>query len=116
MSASIEWTHEAIEKLIDLYRKKSELWDPKENTYHIKTKKHDAWTNISLDMGIDVDAVKSKITSLLSSYRREKGKTKKSTGTGKGRGGYLHLKLVCIQVFLSEKDTPKDTLNTEEVS
>lgn len=85
MSASIEWTHDAIEKLIDLYRQKPELWDPKENTYHIKTKKHDAWTNISLDMGIDVDAVKSKITSLLSSYRREKGKMKKSTGTGKGR-------------------------------
>ncbi|KAG5861814.1 hypothetical protein JTB14_029363 [Gonioctena quinquepunctata] len=43
----------------------------------------DAWTNNPSDMGIDVGAVKSRITSLLSSYRREEGKIKKSTGTGK---------------------------------
>ncbi|KAG5869813.1 hypothetical protein JTB14_037548 [Gonioctena quinquepunctata] len=64
-------------------------------------------------MGIDVDAVKSEITSLLSSYRREKGKIKKSTGTGKGREDIYISNWFAFKFFdfLSEKDT----LNTEEI-
>jgi hypothetical protein len=60
------------------------LWDPKDKNYHIKNIKNDAWREIAGDIGCDVAVVKSKITSLLSSFRREKAKMKKSMGTGKG--------------------------------
>jgi hypothetical protein len=36
---NVEWNHQQIEKLIDLYRQKTELWDPKDNNYHIKKHK-----------------------------------------------------------------------------
>lgn len=83
--SSYAWTHENIEQLVDLYREKPELWNPKDNNYHLKNKKHDAWIQIATVMKQDVASIKSKISSLLSSYRREKSKIKKSMGTGKGR-------------------------------
>lgn len=85
MSTSIEWSHEVIEKLVNMYRQRPELWNPKNNNYHIKNKKHDAWAEIASELCCDVVAVKAKMTSLLSSYRREKSKTKNSMGTGKGK-------------------------------
>ncbi len=40
---SFEWSHEQLEKLINEQRKNPELWDSKDNNYHMKNKKHDAW-------------------------------------------------------------------------
>ncbi|KAF5281040.1 hypothetical protein FQR65_LT14890 [Abscondita terminalis] len=57
MNSFIEWTHEVVERLIDLYRQRPELWDSKNNNYHIKNKKHAAWTNIAVEIGCDVDLI-----------------------------------------------------------
>lgn len=79
-----EWNHQQIEQVIDEYQKKTELLDPKNNNYHIRNKKHDAWQTIAQNIGCEIIEVKSKMTSLLSSFWREKVKIKKSMGTGKG--------------------------------
>lgn len=82
---SIQWNRESILQLIELYRENPELWNPNDNNYHMKTYKLDAWKKIATKVNCEVDDVKQKITSLLSSFRREKLKIKRSTGTGKGR-------------------------------
>ncbi len=83
---SSDWSHEQIEKLINEYRKNPQLWDPKDNNYHMKNKKNDAWMSIAKNIGCEVTEATKKITFLLSSYRREKT-MKKSMGTGKGNYG-----------------------------
>ncbi|KAL1488633.1 hypothetical protein ABEB36_014433 [Hypothenemus hampei] len=114
---SVEWSHQVIEKLIDLYKGKSELWDPKNNNYHIKTRKNDAWKFVADEVRCGVSEVKAKITSLLSSFRREKLKVLKSIGTGKGRTDIYESRWFAFKYFdfLKDKDTPKNTLNTENI-
>ncbi|XP_072384669.1 uncharacterized protein [Diabrotica undecimpunctata] len=112
---SFEWNHEEVEKLIEAYRGKPELGNPKSNNYHIKSKKYDAWVFIADNIGCSVSEAKIKMTSLLSSYRREKVKMKKSMGTGKGRDdifvstwfAYKHFQ------FLTEKNAPVNRIDTE---
>ncbi|KAG8312701.1 hypothetical protein J6590_018341 [Homalodisca vitripennis] len=36
---AFEWSRECIETLVNAYRVRTELWDPKDNKYHIKNKK-----------------------------------------------------------------------------
>ena len=71
-------------KLVELYESKPELWNPNLESYHVKNDKFDAWCYIADTLGIDADVAKTKITSLLSSYRREKAKEKNSKRTGSG--------------------------------
>jgi hypothetical protein len=50
---NFEWNHEQIEKLIDLYEQKTELWNPKYNNYHMKkNEKNYAWLQIAGDIVI----------------------------------------------------------------
>ncbi|XP_014275217.1 uncharacterized protein [Halyomorpha halys] len=75
---TIDWNYENLTKLIELYGKQPALWDPTNSDYQAKDKKNDAWKFLANEMGCEINEVKSKMTSLLSSYRREKMKTKKS--------------------------------------
>lgn len=51
---------------------------------YIKNVKQNAWNDVSLKLGIAVDAIEKKITSLTRSYRREKSRHKNSLTTGSG--------------------------------
>lgn len=79
-----DWDHDKILKLVGMYETKPELWDPTNTNYHMRNKKHDAWTEIARELECDIDVVKGKMNSLLSSFRREKVKMKKSLKTGTG--------------------------------
>lgn len=68
-----------------MYELHSVLWDAQHVQHFNKNVKHDAWSNISVQMSEDIDTVKKKMTSLLGSFRREKSKTKNSQSTGKGK-------------------------------
>lgn len=81
----MEWGQEKCLELIDLYEQYPILWNPKHGFYYNKIKKHDAWVKISDEMQLPKDEVKKKMESILASFRREKGKGKKSIGTGKGK-------------------------------
>lgn len=83
-ASAMEWDREKTLGLIELYQKKEELWNSKINKFHLKNAKGDAWQSIAVNLSCDMNTVKNKMTSLLSSFRREKAKMKKSVGTGKG--------------------------------
>ncbi|XP_022188778.2 transcription factor Adf-1 isoform X2 [Nilaparvata lugens] len=68
--------------LIDEYRKRPVLWDPKHKHYYLRNKKMEAWEEISSTLGIEIQAAKHKMCSLLGSFRREKTKVKRIIGAG----------------------------------
>ncbi|XP_069696033.1 uncharacterized protein [Periplaneta americana] len=80
----MEWTQEKTLLLIERYRSKPILWDPRHPQHYNKVNKHEAWQDLAAEMEITEEECKRKITSLLASLRREKGKMTKSSGTGKG--------------------------------
>lgn len=81
----MEWTQEKTLLFIEKYRDQGILWDPQDPQHFNKLKKHDAWQQLAGEMEISAEECKRKITSLLASLRREKGKMIKSRGTGKGK-------------------------------
>jgi hypothetical protein len=78
------WDHEKILQLINLYEGKPELWDCRNKNYHLRNTKHDAWLQIATEMNSDAEVIKTKMASLLSSFRRERAKIKTTTRTGQG--------------------------------
>lgn len=72
-----EWNRESSIQLIELYEERPVLWNPNNNNYHMKTLKYDAWKEIADKVKRNLKDVKQKMTSLLSSFRREKLKIKK---------------------------------------
>jgi hypothetical protein len=79
------WSEESALQLIDMYKTHRVLWDPRDINYFKKDLKEDAWKEIATSAGQTEDVCKSKIISLLASYRRERSKEKKSKVTGKGK-------------------------------
>ncbi len=81
----MSWPREKCLGLIDEYEKHEVLWNPQHGDYYNKLKKHDAWVEVSSVLDISPQEGKKKMDSLLSSFRREKAKGKKSVGTGTGK-------------------------------
>ena len=67
-----EWNHEQSIALINAYERKPQLWDCNNKDYHLRNKKYDAWIELAEEMNSDSEVVKNKMTSLLSSFRRER--------------------------------------------
>lgn len=80
----MEWTQENTLHFIELYRRKEVLWNPGHPRYYNKISKNDAWNELGAEMNTTGDECKKKMMSLLSSLRREKGKMKRTRGTGTG--------------------------------
>ncbi|GFU45696.1 MADF domain-containing protein [Nephila pilipes] len=81
----MEWSEENVLKLIQIYKTKSLLWDPKHEEHFKKNLKEDAWREISTEMNTSADQCKRKMISMLASYRRERNKIKSSKAKGKDR-------------------------------
>jgi hypothetical protein len=79
-----ECTQESVIELIELYKRKEIIWGPKHPMHFNKIRKQDAWEELGKEMNRPVDECKKKMENLLSSFRREKMKMRKSSGTGKG--------------------------------
>jgi peptidoglycan hydrolase-like amidase len=73
----MKWTQESVIELIEFYKRKEIIWDPKHPMHFNKIRKHDAWEELG-------NKCKKKMENLLSPLRREKMKMRKSSGTGKG--------------------------------
>jgi hypothetical protein len=73
-----------MSEFIELYKRKAIMWDPKHPMHFNKINKQVAWKELGKEMNRTVDECKKKIENLLSSFRREKMKIRKSSGTGKG--------------------------------
>ncbi|XP_046674709.1 uncharacterized protein LOC124363505 [Homalodisca vitripennis] len=76
--------------------------------------KNDAWEAIATQLETTYDTVKSKITSLLASFRREKNKEETSKGTGKGADEIYRSKWFAYEAFgfLKDKNKCKETINS----
>lgn len=63
------WKNETEMLFLEHYHSESVLWDAKHPYYKDKNKNHDAWRRISNVMDIEINQLKKKKDSLLSSYR-----------------------------------------------
>ncbi|XP_045123110.1 uncharacterized protein LOC123511361 isoform X2 [Portunus trituberculatus] len=114
----MEWSKEDIIRLIETYRKRDVIWDPKHVHHFNKLRKQDAWEEIAKEMGSSADVCKKKMEYLLAALRREKMKMKKSTGTGKGAHETYTSSWFAFESmqFLWDKNQPKPTLSTTATS
>ncbi|KAJ8909275.1 hypothetical protein NQ315_008881 [Exocentrus adspersus] len=110
----MEWTEDTILLLINLYRHQECLWNAKHSLYYNKLRKYDSWVQIAAELNTTVEECKKKITNLLSAFRREKAKVKKSIGTGKGSDEIYESNWFAYKnmEFLLDKNCPRETLST----
>ncbi|XP_067008993.2 uncharacterized protein [Anabrus simplex] len=110
-----EWDHDRIFLLISLYRERPEIWNPQHKHYHLKNKKYNAWIEIANELRSDVDIVKGKMASLLSSFRREKAKLIYARGKSFDdayTGNWFAFKHFS---FLLDKYKPQEAQNAESI-
>ena len=81
-NCEMEWTQESVVELIELYKRKEIIWDPKHPIHFNKIRKQDAWEELGKVMNKPIDECKKKMGNLLSSLRWKKMKMRKSSGTG----------------------------------
>lgn len=81
----MEWSEEKCFQLISVYQQHELLWQARHPQHYNKLKKQDAWEEIAQEINTDAEECKKKMGSLLSSFRRENAKIKRSRGTGTGR-------------------------------
>ncbi|XP_076686022.1 uncharacterized protein LOC143378062 [Andrena cerasifolii] len=114
----IEWSDDQCLQLIGAYERQPILWKPSYPNHFSKNKKKDAWQAISREIGIDEDNIRQKMMSLLGSFRQQKSKGKRSIGTGKARHEVYRSKWFAFKRmhFLMDKNQPRRTVNTHNVS
>jgi len=83
-NSEMEWTEESAIELIELYKRKEIIWDPKHPMHFNKIRKQDAWEQLGKETNKPADECRKKMENLFSSLRQEKMKTRKSSGTGNG--------------------------------
>lgn len=81
----MECMEENCLRLIETYKRFPVLWDPKDQYYYRKNLKNDAWKEIGAIMGSDYEQCRSKLLSLLSSFKKRKEKVKKVKGQGESK-------------------------------
>lgn len=90
----MDWTNELIMEFIQGYEKHPILWDYKHPGHKNRNALHDAWTQISNEMSIEVSVaeLKKKKESIMSTYRTLRKKVVDSTTTGSGTNDiYINL-------------------------
>ncbi|XP_069688648.1 uncharacterized protein [Periplaneta americana] len=111
----MEWSEEEMLGLVEEYKLCPVLWNPSDKDYYKKHKKIDAWRDISTNIGRPEEDCKKKIISLLSSYRREKSRVKKSNRTRKGYSEVYCSRWFAYAAFrfLEDRDKPRQRVDTE---
>ncbi|KAK4882234.1 hypothetical protein RN001_005553 [Aquatica leii] len=84
------------------------------NGFHWNAKEPNKSVQIAAELSSTVEECKKKVTNLLSSYRRERAKVKKSVGTGKGSDEIYESNWFAYKSmeFLFDKNCPRKTLST----
>lgn len=108
----MEWNNKSILKLIDLYREQNCLWDPANSDYKNKSKRLEAWTEISHLIGTNMDDVKRKMESLLTSFRRERQREDNKNMNGADKIYKSTWFAYNSMAFLLDKFAGKNLVNT----
>ncbi|XP_039746137.1 uncharacterized protein LOC120623910 [Pararge aegeria] len=103
------WSDDESLLSIEEYRTREVLWNPQNENFYKQNLKKDAWDEIGNVLKITAEKCNNKMISLLSSYRREKGKEKKSKGTGKGTSDTYTSRWFAYNAlkFLDDRNTPR---------
>lgn len=72
----MEWGNDRCLRLVAAYERRPELWQSTDDNYRNKNRRQEAWKELADEVESTIDIVKAKMSSLLSSYRREKAKEK----------------------------------------
>lgn len=102
----MDWPEETILKMIEVYKTKGLLWNPKDRNYSKKSLRDEAWQEISNEINVPEEECKRKMNSLLASYRREKSKIKKSKETEKRK---FHISIKYLIHFALHNENSYDT-------
>ncbi|KAL3266850.1 hypothetical protein HHI36_011002 [Cryptolaemus montrouzieri] len=104
-------------ELIEFYKQHDLLWNPRNRMYHNKNKRQHAWCEISSLMnGTPIPELKTKMKTLMGTFRSEKSKEKKSNITGTGSQDAYTSKWFAYKSFefLMDRNQPRETVDTEE--
>uniref|UniRef100_A0A6P7FTV7 Uncharacterized protein LOC114333942 isoform X2 n=1 Tax=Diabrotica virgifera virgifera TaxID=50390 RepID=A0A6P7FTV7_DIAVI len=108
----MEWNQRKCLNLIDGYERSPELWNTKHGQYYNKRRKNDAWIMIANKVGCTPEEAKRKMDSLQASFRREKAKVNKTTGTDEV---YVSRWFAFSRMaFLLDRDEPIDSVDKDE--
>jgi hypothetical protein len=61
MNSPMEWNQETTLLLIESYRNKPILWDPRDPQHYNKLKKHDAWQDVARELETAEEECKRKM-------------------------------------------------------
>lgn len=109
------WNNELELKFIEYFQSEPILWDAKHRHYKDKSLNHDAWNRLAELMEIEVPELKKKKDSLFASYRKYRKMVNDSSKSGAGENEVykpIWFAYDAIDSFLSQRLTPKTTVNT----
>nr|CAH7742013.1 unnamed protein product [Callosobruchus chinensis] len=106
----MEWSQQIVLVLLEEYQKREILWKPRHPLYYNTIKKEDAWREIAAILNVEVQELKKKMESLKGSFRREKSRVKKGTGTGKGPLTIRELQELADQIDLDKSDIENEVV------
>ena len=66
-NCEMEWTQESVIELIELYKRREIIWNPKHPMHFNKFRNQDAWEELAKEMNRAVEKCKKKMENLLSS-------------------------------------------------
>lgn len=96
----MQWNKTATYELIELYREKRVLWDPRLIWTTKTNKKHDAWAELGVNMKMDVQEVEKKMRILIGQFQIELKKGK----SGYGANAHYKSKWVYFKMLLFLRD------------
>ncbi|XP_072944631.1 uncharacterized protein [Epargyreus clarus] len=74
----LEWTQELVIRLMEEYKTMPELWDSRHELYKVPTAKYEAYCRLAETFQCNFPDLRKKLYSIFASYRREKGKVRKT--------------------------------------
>lgn len=113
----MEWTNDAVLKLISLYEQRPVLWNQLLAEYRDKNKRHDALQEIAVHFGVEKIEIEKKLRYILSHFSRELKKEKEKR-SGDGAADVYKSKWFAMKalLFLKDRNTPRDVIDTETVN
>lgn len=110
----MEWTNDAVLKLISLYEQRPVLWNQLLAEYRDKNKRHDALQEIAVHFGVEKIEIEKKLRYILSHFSRELKKEKEKR-SGNWAADVYKSKWFAMKalLFLKDRNTPRDVIDTE---
>ncbi|CAH1970882.1 unnamed protein product [Acanthoscelides obtectus] len=101
------WTIEEVTNLIEVYRERPNLWNPKNVDYKNRYKKYDSLKEIAEIFGTTKDEIERKLKNINTQYQRERRNYKKCQKSGAGNEFKAKWFGYTAMAFLQDRNKPK---------